>query len=210
MALVFFNLLLGIYDIIEVKVFYLLIMAYIMNKNLIKLDLNNLSMFFQSQEMSCEIIKAPLECLFVYLGGDKESILQVRVVKQLIETKNDQTGFNYNPQGYYHLQFTWPVHLSIREEAIPDLARLILIINRTCNLPGFEFSEIDKVVYYRYPLLIAGDTIDPNILIVIVGTIILFIMTFAEYLKDVANGNKNLQEVIEEIKHIQQEKESKI
>jgi len=175
---------------------------------MIKVDLKALNTFFKSQGMVCEKVnaseKSPFDYLFVHMGEEKNNdhlLLQIRLSKQIIEQDNHME-FPLNPKGYTHLQFTWPIKIALKDEAISDLSRLIQLVNLTSNLPGFEFSEIDKALFYRYTMIIAGEEIDPYVLITVIGTIILFITAFTDYLVDVASGKKTFLQVVEEIKKI--------
>lgn len=175
---------------------------------MIKIDLKSLTHFFKSQGLLCEKVsassKSPFDYLFVYMGEeekDDQSVLQIRLSKQVVE-EDSQMEFPLNPKGYYHFQFTWPIKIALKDPAIVDLSRLIQLVNLTCNLPGFEFSEVDKALFYRYTMIISGEELDPYVLITIVGSILLVITAFSDYLKDVASESKTFTQVVDEIKKI--------
>ena len=179
---------------------------------MIRLKLPSLAKFFKTQNMSSRIIEAsnviPFETLFVYLGDEANqedpTILQIRIAKQEIESTDLELNDKPNPYGYYHIQFTLPINAHIEESGMSEVGRLILLVNRVCHLPGFEFDEVNKVLYYRYTMLIAGNEIDPYILISIVGTILLFVTTFSDYLKNLANGTAHFKDIVEDFKKIQE------
>lgn len=177
---------------------------------MIRLTLNSLAKFFEKQHITTKILEAtenlPFGTLFITLGDEDagQYIIQIRILKQQMNDKEDSIGMKQNPKGYCHLQFTLPIDTTIQDKSMSELGRLILLINRTCNLPGFEFSEIEKVLYYRHATLVSGNEIDPYLLVSIIGSMMLSLTTFGDYLKDVARGSKSFRDVVEEFREIQQ------
>jgi len=181
---------------------------------MVELTLKALTEFFTTQGFPCETLKAtkevPFDFLFVSLGeeeGGGGSVLQLRISKQDIDTKEDSVGFPMNEQGYYYMQFTMPMKVEVKESAMWDLSRLILLANLSNELPGFEFSELDKVVFYRYSLLVPGPSIDPYLIMTIVGNALTMMMTFGDNITEVASGKKTLKEIYEEIKKGKEDQE---
>jgi len=178
---------------------------------MVELKLNALTEFFKTQGFQCQSLKAtdkfPYDYLFVCLGeeeGGGGSFLQLRVSKQDLGIKEDSEGFNKH--GYYYLQFTIPMNVELKDSAVWELSRLILLVNLSNEIPGFEFNEIDKVVFYRYSQIVPGPAIDQYLLMTIVGNALSLIATFGDYIKDVASGKKTLKMVFDEFKKIQGKK----
>ncbi len=176
---------------------------------MIKLKYSSLAKFFTSHEMSSKIIGAsdaiPFETLFVYLEEEeKDPILQIRITRQELDSSDLDMGYQPNPNGYYHLQFTLPINTVVADKAVGEVGRFIILVNRLSTLPGFEFDEVSRSVYYRYATLVPGKEIDPYLLISITGTILLFITTFESYLKKLAAGEMNFSEVIKEFQQMEE------
>lgn len=176
---------------------------------MIKLDIHSLQHFFEKQKFTTKIIEAseeiPFDALFISIGDEEagQSIIQIRIMEQIVDEDEDNIGIKQNSKGYFHIQFTVPIDISINEKYMSEVGRLVLLINRTCNLPGFEFNEIERVLYYRYAMLISGNTIDPYVVVSIIGTIMLYVTTFSDYLRDIGDGSKTFRDVIEEFQKIQ-------
>lgn len=180
---------------------------------MIEPTLKALSEFFKSQGIACQTLKAsadfPFDVVFFYPGdvGEDKALFEIRIVKQLEETIEPIEGLEVSPKGYFHLQFTLPLNVSIKDEALYELERFLMVLNRSCELPGFEINEPDKSVYYRYAMMISGDGIDPYVLMSEIGIITGIYMTFVDLIKLVACGKLNFDQAVQTIvKKVQENK----
>jgi hypothetical protein len=172
---------------------------------LLELSAKALAIFFRSQDMPCEIIQAskalPFDFVLVSVeetDEGKRPLLQIRLDKQTIEAEMGLEGFVVNPNGYVHLQFSMKPQIELKDEAIVDLLRFLLLINRTAAFPGFEFSEPERAVFYRYTLMAVAEGIDPYILAAIVANITMVYLSFEKYIQAVAARKKTFEQMLEE------------
>lgn len=165
----------------------------------------SLKEFFKSQGFAAELLHAtkefPFDVVFVYPGdiGEDKTLIQIRIGKQDMTDMEEIEGLKVAEKGYVHLQFSMPVNVKVKDEAIFDLYRLIHSINKSSEIPGFEFTEAERAVFYRYVMMVTGDGVDPYVLITIVGMMTTFYMTFEGIIKEVAAGVKTYPQAIQEI-----------
>jgi hypothetical protein len=175
------------------------------DKMMLDLTAKAIALFFKSQDMPCEIIKASKELPFDFIlvsveetEAGERPILQISLDKQKIASDEGVEGFPVNSMGYVHMQFSMKPQIELKDEAVVDLLRFLLLINRTAAFPGFEFSESDRAVFYRYTTIVVAEGIDPYILLTIVANITMVYLSFEKYIKAVANREKTFDQVLED------------
>jgi len=80
-----------------------------------------------------------------------------------------------------------------------DVARMILLVNKILELPGFGLSEADKACYYHYVHICPKGEINGPLLLDLLPTFIHYVDEFGPVIEDIASGNKTHQEAIEEM-----------
>jgi hypothetical protein len=88
--------------------------------------------------------------------------------------------------------------------SIPDLARLLLLLNKGLPFPAFGFSEIDGIIYFRHTLYCDKDEIPVPVATALIGFISLYIDSLSPMIESVASGKKRLHEALQDM--IQSEK----
>ncbi len=170
----------------------------------IKVDLEELKKFFQSQEMPTVLVPHTennvLDQLYILLDKDeldRDVVLQLRVAKQEFVQSADPV-VRAQSSGHHTLQFVVPLPFTAQAHMVGDLARFLLILNKAFELPGLELSEGDGLVYYRYVFISQDGTIDKSVILSIVAMVLFITDTFAETLESLATGQRSLREIIEE------------
>lgn len=156
---------------------------------------------FTTQEFECRIFNQGTndneEHLFIHLGEDehlRDLVCQIQIVKQTLDTERKVPVDQNKP--YYLIQFILQLPFKAASKHLRDLLRLIQILNRGATLPGFELSEKDELLYYRYAFLHSGQVIDEAILNALIGTILLQVNAFGRILEEVAEGLKTTEEAL--------------
>ncbi len=85
-----------------------------------------------------------------------------------------------------HLSLTFP--LSLPEESLLELGRLLHFYNKTLDLPGFGLDEIQRLLFFRYTLTSDPATINKRFLISIIGTIVLLSDSLSPQIEQVIKG----------------------
>lgn len=138
----------------------------------------------------------PYERLLAFLGVDykkREKILEVTLQQQEFAE-----GDSHAP-GYVRLQFQSTLPFDVNELFTSQVASLLLFLNHLLELPGFEMSEVDSKVRYRYVLLTDSQGVDAKVCFAIIGIIILILDLFTETIEKVASGEMTFNELLENI-----------
>lgn len=177
---------------------------------MLKINLNSLENFFSSQEFVCTVLPAssevPMDYLFVHIGDDlkdRDLIVQINITEQLVDKEDRVTSIEEEPEDLYHLQLLLQFPFDVSLDQLGDLARLLLLINKSSGIPGLELSEPDRKVFWRHVMLVKDEEIDPYILISLVGSLLMTVNVFGDFIESIANGEKTFQEVVEEIQKLQ-------
>lgn len=143
----------------------------------------------------------PIETLYVAMGPDQEGrdlILQIKLLQENIKQEKEALRLHSTHEEYTIIHFFLPLPFKVEERNLSEVSRLILLINKSLTLPGFEMSEVDRLIYFRNVLL-TGDQVDELLLKTIIGNIILYVDIFSKTLEDVGNGRMTLSDVINHV-----------
>lgn len=169
--------------------------------------LTGLKAYFSSHGFDCDILsqgeELKTEQLFVALGPDEKGrdlMLSIRSAElplnqallQQEEKKQEE------PKSYHLLQFACCFPFRVEEKAFGEMARMLFLLNQGLELPGFELSEAERIVYYRYVLPVVDKHIEEVLLISLFGTVDYLIKSFLPRLESIATGAKSAQELIDE------------
>ncbi|MBA3238358.1 MAG: YbjN domain-containing protein [Parachlamydiaceae bacterium] len=83
-------------------------------------------------------------------------------------------------------------------KAIPDLSRLLLLLNKTLLFPAFGLSENEGIIYYRHTLYCENGVIPKALTRTIIGVLSLYIDSLSYMIEAVASGRQGVQEVLED------------
>ncbi|MBA3238470.1 MAG: hypothetical protein H0T62_09025 [Parachlamydiaceae bacterium] len=174
---------------------------------MLKATLNDIKKFLEIRNYPCTILNKsefiPVEQLVIELMRDSKErarLLLVRATQQNLSASDALLGIKSKIRIYQEIQFIVTLPFQVVDEQIPDAARLILLLNKGLELPGFELSESDRLIFFRHAFVVPEDDLDERIFLSLVGMIELVLDAFAETLEKVATGKQSLREVIEEAK----------
>lgn len=91
----------------------------------------------------------------------------------------------------------------LKPTAINDLSRLLHLLNKELDIPGFGVDEASSVIFYRIMLPASEGQIDLKIVDTFVGSIKNVVETFAPVIATVAAGMTTFQEVLKKVKENQ-------
>lgn len=180
---------------------------------MIQATLAGLKTYFTSHGFDCDLLpkteEREIEQLLVALGPDNKGRDLVLSVTSA-ELPLNQELFSKNKvkdikKTYHFLQLACCFPFKVEEKSLWEMARMILLLNKGLELPGFELSEVDGVVFYRYVLPIVNSHVEEPLLICLVGTIDFLVKGFMEQLEEIATGAKTAQQVIDETSLLIQE-----
>lgn len=144
-----------------------------------------------------------LEALLSYLqekGRDTKLQKETHQIYEVlsIDDKEFPLFIKINPDSDI-LQFITFLPLQFESDAIPDIARLILFINKEMDLPGFGMDESSKMVFYRCVLPSLDKKVSEETLQVYLQTIELVCKTFSPALLAVMQGKMTFEDVLKKV-----------
>ncbi len=87
-----------------------------------------------------------------------------------------------------------PIHL--KKEVIPDMARLLHLLNKELDMPGFGMDEMAGVIFYRLMLPTPKKKINGEILTAFLKTIEQVCTTFASPIEAIGLGQMTLEDIL--------------
>lgn len=167
-----------------------------------KADIYDIQNFLEKQEMQCVPVPKnndiPFDQLYIPMGVDekgRELLLQMKIVEEdlsesyrLYDIDSPQLKFN-------QIHFFLALPFAVKDECVGEVARLILLLNKSFGLPGFEFSEVDRLIYFRSVLMVA-EKLEELILIAAIGNLMTYVDTFSQTLESVAEGKRTFEGII--------------
>ena|ERR1700722_9562524 len=88
--------------------------------------------------------------------------------------------------------------IEIGEKHIPDISRLLHILNKQLDLPGFGMDEKARLLFFRVNYPCIGKTFHPNIIDVMLGASELACDSFLSGIELIANGSVSLDKTLKE------------
>lgn len=155
------------------------------------------------QDQPCTLMEPspdfPYERLLVVCGNDKEGkadILEITAHPQFFEgafTKENHVD------SYYLLQFQFVLPIEVSAENFNQISSSLHFFNRLLHCPGFEVDEISDQILYRYVWFIKKKGIDSFLLMQVLGNIQLCFKMFGPYIKDIAEGKYQLEDILQQV-----------
>lgn len=143
--------------------------------------------------------EVPYDRLLVFFGLDyKERVKTLEITLQ-----KQELGQSIVPNkktidaGLVRVQFQVKLPFPIASLSATEVASLLHFLNRFLELPGYEMSELDEEVYFRYIWITHQDVLTPPLLLSIVGIILMNIDLFTQSIESVASGEKNYSQLLE-------------
>ncbi len=102
-------------------------------------------------------------------------------------------------EGAQLLQLITFIPCNLKASAAPSLARLLHLINKEIDLPGFGMDEKASIVYYRMMLTAVNGEIDGKVLETISSTLKTLCETFGPVISAVASGAASYEDVLKKL-----------
>ncbi|MCE5317205.1 MAG: YbjN domain-containing protein [Parachlamydia sp.] len=94
------------------------------------------------------------------------------------------------------LQMITFIPCNVKASAVSDLARILHLLNKEVDLPGFGMDEKAGIVYYRFMLPALRGQVEGEILETVIDTIKKISETFANVIAAVAVGAASFDDVM--------------
>lgn len=125
----------------------------------------------------------------------------------MLITKED-ANFPFFIRLYDHgqlLQFTAFMPFSLKEGHEADVARLLHIINKDIDLPGFGMDETNGIIFYRLMLPINKLHLEEATLELMVNVFPSICHTFAKPILAMAHGKESLKTILNALNQLKQQ-----
>jgi hypothetical protein len=141
----------------------------------------------------------PTDRLIITMAEDDKKrplLLELYIFEKSIELEHHHGKQEKRKPKFLNFRYYFPFRF--KDEAVNDIARYVLLINKSLEFAGFGMSEVDRNVYFRHDLLCASNKIDSHIFKGLIGYCLLIIYTFGPEIEKLASCKKNFIQLIEE------------
>ncbi|CUI16329.1 conserved hypothetical protein [Candidatus Protochlamydia naegleriophila] len=104
------------------------------------------------------------------------------------------------------LQMLAFIPCQLERNVVPDMARLLHLLNKELDVPGFGMDETAGVVFYRLMLPTPNKKIDGELLLAFLKTVEHVCQMFATPIEAVGFGQTTLDEILEKAQEMDQGK----
>ena len=162
-------------------------------------------------KIDCSIIdpteKIPYPRALISLGVDtkeRPKILEVIIQEQENGESVLPSGKGLK-KGLLRIQFQAQLPFSIAKLAVNEVSHLLHFLNRFLELPGFEMSELDDQIFFRYIWFTTKTALTPDLALSIIGIILMNLDLFALSIENVSSGKKTYSQLLEDMLHSTQQ-----
>lgn len=170
-----------------------------------ELNLKYLQTLLEGEELDTQIVEKEdvlQSFLSVFLGTDQQQRgywMNLRVIPQFIMDETTVVEEGDMTPTYYTLTFTMDFPFKTKVSSVANVARLVAFLNSSVHMPGFEFSEVDLQVSYRYVWMGHTGCFKKKVLLGILGNTFLIKQMYGEVLEKVSVGKLTMNEVLEDV-----------
>lgn len=150
-------------------------------------NLNYWSKVLTEQGYNCQIFEKSPQTPHRYLNVDldvdpkgRSRVLEMRIDSYSLPSAKDGAEL------IIHLFSPYP--FLVKEEAVGEMARLMMFLNKGLDTPGFGLDESSKLAFFRYGVLTYNGQQSAQLLMAIIGMIRLLMDTFTDQVEAVAGG----------------------
>jgi hypothetical protein len=162
--------------------------------------LTRIQQILEEKEQISSLITAtpdiPYDRILLYLGRDankNEEALEITAASQSFLPSDSEN------ESYELIQFQYVLPCEVSAATTLKVSSSLHFINRLLHCPGFELEELSDQILYRYTWFIKENTLDPNLLIQVLGNIQLCIEMFSPFIQDIAAGRYTLEDILEKV-----------
>lgn len=146
---------------------------------MLKLDLHKISKHLENQKIDAQLQKETNQLVIILKIAEREFPLFIRVF-----------------DGEELLQILTFLPCTIKPNTMADTARLLHLLNKEIDLPGFGMDEAASVVFYRFMLPAKDKHIDAAIFDAVLNAAQVVCTSFAPVIAAVSYGTATFAEVV--------------
>lgn len=176
---------------------------------LIDCSLDALKEFFDKETVASSIQKGSgefaMDYLVIDMGKDEKGrpqLIDVFAIQKDIPEQDSEEIMGLEPKkkkkenkpNFLHIQYFIP--FQFRGGAVNEIARFLLLINKTLEFTGFGMSEVDHLVYFRHDLFCDRSKVNTELLKGLLGYLLLMVDSFTPTIESLGLQETTFQEVI--------------
>ena len=166
-------------------------------------SLDGLENFFKKESINCykesDSVEFPTDYLVIDTAVDEKGrpqLIQLYVLNRDIPGKVSQA--NDREANFIQIKYIYP--FEFQAEAVNEIARYVLLINKTLDFLGFCMSEVDSKIFFRCDLSCKKTLIDTELLKGMLGYILLAVDSFCPTMEKLATQEITFQTVLDSFK----------
>lgn len=141
---------------------------------------------------------SPTQLTFIICEDPKERPIYISLIVHPVKMADMQELLEIKtPIAYHRVQLFSPLPFQFKSEAAGELARFLMMINKSVEYPGFECNETDRILYFKMAWPLEGEAVDECLLATQIYYISSLMMTFCEPIEKVGNNELSIKEYIE-------------
>ena len=138
--------------------------------------------------------EVPFDQLQILMGADEEG-REILCFMQLIFQAPLEEDLLL--PGDFFISFLIPLTFDYKQENLIDLCRMMMLINKTLEMPGFILSEAEKMISYRYGYKVNEKNVDYSEVVQIAELLLSKVDLFSSAIEPIANGESTLHEFLQ-------------
>lgn len=150
---------------------------------MIPLELNKIQAFLKSKGMEAEYQKETDQLFLLFKIAEQEYPLFMRIF-----------------EGGELFQLLAFLPSNTKTSTLNDTGRLLHLLNKELDTPGFGMDESSSVVFYRIMLPVYNNEVNESLIDAYIGVIQVVCKTFAPVISAVAYGSVSFKEVLSKVK----------
>jgi hypothetical protein len=159
--------------------------------------------FLKTQSVDVKMQRAteeiPLDHLILRFGVDERNrpqSINLYVIEKELGSLSAQKKKGTKAT-FIHLYMVLPIQ--IQDEAVGDIARYIMLINKALEFEGFGMSEVDRMIYFRHDLHCSQKQLSDEVLMGLIGYILLIVDTFSPHFERIASTETTFLETVQQV-----------
>jgi hypothetical protein len=132
--------------------------------------------------------------LEVVLGKEDEGVWQLLLTFSVLPLEVKEHGKHAQ-----FLQMFLSFPFKCEKTCTADVARLLLMLNKSLPFPAFGLSEVEGVIYYRNSLYCEKGVVPVALVCSLIGVLALYVDSLSPMIKGVATGQRQLHEVLKDV-----------
>jgi hypothetical protein len=161
-------------------------------------DLKKICRWLANEGFDCDVIKEDLvtheDQIMLNAGNDdhgRNLFFYLKFLEGQEKPENEE-------EKRYLLQFFLPFPIKIEEGSQSELARYLMMMNKTIEFPCLGMCEFNKIVFFRYVYLCAAKGVNTEAILTNLAMALLVWDLFGDNIEELASNHKKFSQILKE------------